>query len=298
MDNVNDQKHIPFALAQLRISSSPAFPAIVLDDAAVVPIDAILPLAARLGFALTEPDSLDGLLRNWDQNFQGLCAAVTALDDPKEGKYFRSAVSSIDFFTVDCPLTAPKQILSSDTLGGAGLLPRLASTLVGPNAKVVIPPKSDGLWGEVKLGIVISRPLHRATQAEANDAIAGFVSVSDYTDMTAWQSGEKLAAKQAPTTLAAGPYFLPAAFAEPQDKIDALLPCNGESSQGFKGGDIAPMTQTLSELSQSIQFFPGDLVCLGPTTSTNNLTLLGDGDIIEAAVTGLGRQTTNTIKES
>jgi hypothetical protein len=289
---------IPFALAQLRISSSPAFPAIVLDDAAVIPVDAVLPLAARLGLALTEADSLDGLLRNWDHNFQALCAVVMALDDAEAGKYFRSAVSSLEFFTQDAPLSAPRQILSQNTLADGNFIPRLASTLVGPSAKVLIPPQSDGLWAEAKLGAVIARPLHRATLQEAEDAIAGYVTLSDYTVAADWEARNTLAAKQGPTLLAAGPYLLPAAFADDQQNLQCVISFNGESRLEWSGPQIAPIARTLSELSQQVQLFPGDLVAVGPKHSPTGQTRLEDGDIIEAAVSGLGRQTTNTIRES
>lgn len=288
---------IPFALAQLRISSSPAFPAIVLDDAAVVPVDAILPLAAQCGYALTESGSLDGLLRNWDHNFQGLCAAVAALDDPQKGKYFRSAVSSMDFFTTDAPVSAPRQILCQNSLNTGEMIPRLASTLVGPNAKVLLPAHAGGLWGEVKLGVLVSRPLHQASPDMAAQSIAGFVTVSDYTDAVTWRAGNHFAARQRPTSLAVGPYLLPAPFMCPQQDITAHIPLNGESSTGFSGADLAAIPDTIAALSRDIQLFPGDLICLGPCRAAAQLVPMGDGDLAEAAISGLGRQTTNTIKE-
>lgn len=289
---------ISFALAQLRISSSPAFPALILDDEAVVPVDAILPLAARFGFALTEPHSLDGLLRNWDRNFAGLSAVVAALDDKVEGKYFRSAVSSLSFFSVDCPLTAPRQIFSNDSLRGGNLLPRVVSTLVGPTAKILVPARTDCLWAEAKIGVVIARPLYRADPQDAAQAIAGFVTVADYTVAQDWIEGRSFAAKQSPTSLSVGPYFLPAAFMVPQEEIVAALPVNGVPQGGFSGRDLPGFAEQLAALSQDVQLFPGDLVCLGPTVDSETLPRLGDGDIIEAAVSGLGRQTTNTMKDS
>jgi len=289
---------ISFALAQVRISSSPAFPAVILDDEAVIPVDAILPLAARLGCALTEPHSLDGLLRNWDWNFAGLSAAVAALDDKTEGKYFRSAVSSLSFFSLDCPLTAPRQIFSRDSLGDGRLMPRIASTLVGPTAKILIPAGADGLWAEAKIGLVIARPLYRATPDETVRAIAGFVTVSDYTVARDWRDGRRLAAKQGPTLLSAGPYFVPAAFAPPQNEITAALPVNGVPQGAFAGSDLETFAVELASLSQQAQLFPGDLVCLGPVVDADALPVLTDGDIVEAAVSGLGRQTTNMMRDS
>lgn len=289
---------ISFALAQLRISSSPAFPALILDDEAVVPVDAILPLAARCGYALTEPHSLDGLLRNWDRNFAGLSAVAAALDDKTEGKYFRSAVSSLSFFSVDCPLTAPRQIFSSDSLGTGGLQPRILSTLVGPSAKILIPARSGALWAEAKIGLVVARPLYRADPEQAAQAIAGFVTVADYTVAQDWLEGRLFAAKQSPTLLSIGPYFLPAAFMLPQGETVAALPVNGVRQGVFSGSDLPDFAGQLAALSHDVQLFPGDLVCLGPAADPSALPELGEGDILEAAVSGLGRQTTNMVRDS
>lgn len=283
---------IPFALAQLRVSSSPAFPAVVLDDEAVIPLDALAPLAAQEGFALSEADTLDGLLRNWDHNLRGLCAAVAALDDPAKGKYFRSAVSSIEFFTKDSPLCAPRQIV---TLDAEAVLPRLASCLVGPDAKILIPRGCDGIIATPKIGLVVGRPLHCATVPEAAAAIAGAVTLSDYSNPDA---ATPIGVKQAPTFLAAGPYFVPAPFLDAQSELEARLPVNGELATMFAARDVPPFAETLAQLSHTVQLFPGDLIGLGPDVAQTTLPRLGDGDILEAAVTGLGRQTTNTIKVS
>lgn len=289
---------ISFALAQLRISSSPAFPAIVLDDEAVVPVDAILPLAARMGYALTEPQSLDGLLRNWDHNFLGLSAVVAALDDKVQGKYFRSAVSSLSFFSVDCPLTAPRQIFTQESLGAGGMMPRLVSTLVGPSAKILVPARTNALWAEAKIGLVIGMPLFRASAEEALSAIAGFVAAADYTVAEDWIAGRSFAAKQSPTLLSVGPYFVPAGFVQQQSDITAALPVNGVPQGSFSGADLPAFAEQIAALSHDVQLFPGDLICLGPSVDSATLPRLGDGDIIEAAVSGLGRQSTNTIQDN
>ena len=137
-----------------------------------------------------------------------------------------------------------------------------------------------------------------ATLQEAEDAIAGYVTLSDYTVAADWEAGNTLAAKQGPTLLAAGPYLLPAAFADDQQNLQCVISFNGESRLEWSGPQIAPIARTLSKLSQQVQLFPGDLVAVGPKHSPTGQTRLEDGDIIEAAVSGLGRQTTNTIRES
>ena len=142
-----------------------------------------------------------------------------------------------------------------------------------------------------------SEPLKRVL-GPAVRAIAGFVTVSDYTVARDWRDGRRFAAKQGPTLLSAGPYFVPAALAPPQEEIAAALPVNGVPQGAFAGSDLETFAVELASLSQQAQLFPGDLVCLGPVVDADTLPVLTDGDIVEAAVSGLGRQTTNMMRDS
>lgn len=306
MTPLEDQN--PFLLAMVTVSGSPPFPVVVLDDEAVISVDAIAPLAARLGRALTGTDSLFGLLQNWEHNFVSLCAAVAALGDPATGRHFRGFVASVKFFDGVAPIAWPRQVFCELTAGAissdAGrFVAKLPSAITGPHAKVLVPDGSDGVIAEAKLGTVIAAPTYHASDVEASAAIAGYITVTDITRAAALEregGADWLAAKSGPTFLPTGPWFVPAAFAGDPSAFDAQVSFNGEERVGWSGTALAhPPAAQVVALSAQLQLLPGDIICSGvtPEGGLSALPRLGHGDIIETAISGLGRQTLNCLKE-
>lgn len=295
---------IPFILGMFTVSGSPAFPALVLDDEAAISIEAVAPLAARLGMALTGRESIYGLLQNWEHNFVALSATVIALDDAAAGKYFRSALTAVEFLTPCAPIEAPRQILCELTGIGMSKEPRfttkLASTVVGPKAKIHLPKRPGKVVAEARIGAVIGQPAYLCDADEAAAAIAGYVTVTDVTMLDARQEAW-LEGKSQPSFLPTGPYFVPRAFAGDIAAADINIAVNGEKSFPARFGDRAETIEaSLARLSQDFQLFPGDILCCGVDSGPllNDLPALGDGDIIETAVNGLGQQTLNAMRTS
>ncbi|MDO6966374.1 fumarylacetoacetate hydrolase family protein [Rhizobium alvei] len=299
-----DSTPIPFVLGMFTVSGSPAFPAIVLDDEAAISIEAIATLAARLGLALTGKESLFGLLQNWDHNFRALCATVAALDDAEAGKYFRSAFTAIEFLTPVAPLETPRQVLCEVTNAGEkpGLfVNKLASTVVGPKAKIHLPSRDGKVVGEVKVGAVIAHPSYELDPAQAVNAIAGYMTVTDLSLIDGTESVDWLKAKSQPAFLPTGPYFVPAAFADAIDAVDTNIAFNGETNlKANLASRSETIAATVARLTHDFHLFPGDLVCCGTDSGPvlSDRPALGDGDIIEAAVRGLGQQTLNAMRTS
>jgi 2,4-didehydro-3-deoxy-L-rhamnonate hydrolase len=298
----NDQ--IPFVLGMFSVSGSPAFPALVLDDQAVISVEAIRPLAASLGHALSGAESVFGLLQNWDQNFAGLCASVMALNDATLGKYYRSHVAAIEFFEPLAPIPEPRQVFC-DTDGDAGtrrFVAKLPSSVCGPKAKILVAEGVDQLVAEVKLGTVIARPTYRVSEVQAAAAVAGYITVTDLTrrDMLV-DPANWLAAKSGPTYLPTGPYFVPAAFAGKVADMDMVISLNGQRNVASTAADlIESPSKQIAGLSAFHQLFAGDIICATPPLSGGLVSLqpIGEGDIIEAAISGLGQQTTNSMQEA
>lgn len=292
---------IPFVLGMFTVSGSPAFPAIVLDDQAAIAIDAIAPLAAASGRALTCAHSVLGLLENWDHNFQALCATVMALDDAQAGKYFRSAFTSIEFLTPVAPLAAPRQVLGEVfgvEDGASAFMPRLVSSVVGPKAKIHLPRSARHVVAQPRIGVVIGRPAYELGDDDAGSAIAGYLTV---TDVVATDAPSPLGALSSPSFLPIGPYFVPKAFAGDADSLDMRLLVNGERAIEARLPDRREtLASTIGRLSREVQFFPGDIVCCGvaPRAPLSSQPGLGDGDILEIAVRGLGQQTLNAMRTS
>ncbi len=66
------------------------------------------------------------------------------------------------------------------------LFAKFAETLLGPRDDLVIPSVSERVDWEVELGVVIGRPVYRATPEEASAAIAGYTVINDVS-MRDWQ---------------------------------------------------------------------------------------------------------------
>jgi 2,4-didehydro-3-deoxy-L-rhamnonate hydrolase len=302
---MKDDAQIPFVLGMFTVCGSPAFPALVLDDEAAISIDAIAPLAARMGHALTGQHSIFGLLQNWDHNFRGLCATVMALDDAAAGKYFRSAFTSVEFLTPCAPIEAPRQVLCEltgvESAGGPAFVAKLVSTVVGPKAKIHLPTLAGKVVVEAKIGVVIGQPAYQLDAADGARAIAGYVTVTDATLVDTEGRLSWFAAKSQPSFLPTGPYFVPRAFAGDVDALEMTLAVNGEQVFPARLDQrSAPISAAIADLTRDFQLFPGDIVCcgVGQGPALADLPGLGDGDIVETAVRGLGQQTLNSMRAS
>jgi len=172
--------------------------------------------------------------------------------------------------------------------------------VVGPKAKIHLPKRAGKVVAEAKIGAVIGQPSYLSDAAEAAAAVAGYITVTDVTMLDgreqAWFEG-----KSQPSFLPTGPYFVPRAFAGETANLDINIAVNGEKSFPARLGDRSESIETsLARLSQDYQLFPGDIICCGIEGGPGLLGLpgLGDGDIIETAVRGLGQQTLNAMRTS
>ena len=55
------------------------------------------------------------------------------------------------------------------------------SAIIGPDEAIVLPPESAQVEHEAEVGVVVARVLRRASEAEAERGIGGFVCVNDVT---------------------------------------------------------------------------------------------------------------------
>src|SRR6202050_4699184 len=103
------------------------------------------------------------------------------------------------------------------------LFAKFADTLTGPRDDLVLPSVSEKVDWEVELGVIIGRPVYRATAAEAAAAIAGYTVVNDVS-MRDWQSRtlQWLQGKMFQRTTPAGPYLV-----TPDELGDAAVPDAG-----------------------------------------------------------------------
>jgi len=212
---------------------------------------------------------------------------------------------------VGAPLARPHQILCiglnySDHAAETGqavptepiLFTKSPNTLVGPYDNVRIPRGSTKTDWEIELGIVIGRRTsYLETDAEAKDAIAGFVTVNDVSER-AFQlerSGQWSKGKSAETFNPAGPWLATPDEIEDVGALAMWLEVNGHRRQdGSTSTMIFDPYFIVRYLSQFMVLEAGDLINTGTPPGVgmgfSPPVWLQPGDVMELGIEGLGTQ--------
>ena len=176
----------------------------------------------------------------------------------------------------------------------------LPGALCGPHDDVILPDTGAEHDWELELAVVMGRRAYRVSRRDALDYVAGYTIVNDITTRdrvfrpdlpgigTDW-----LAGKNAPTFLPAGPWLVPAAFADDPMKLRITLSLNGEVMQDESTADMIFDVARLIEHTSSITpMLPGDLLLTGSPAGNgaSRGRFLRPGDVMEGTITGLGRQ--------
>jgi acylpyruvate hydrolase len=183
------------------------------------------------------------------------------------------------------------------------LFAKFAGTLLGARDELVLPSVSEKVDWEVELGVIIGRPIYRATPAEAAAAIAGYTVVNDVS-MRDWQSRtlQWLQGKAFERTTPAGPYLVTpdevghAADLEVRCEVDgAVMQQSRTSDLVFGPADIAAYA------SQVITLRPGDLIATGTPGGVGNArkppVYLQSGNVLRTWIEGLGECVNQCVAE-
>ena len=174
------------------------------------------------------------------------------------------------------------------------LFAKFADTLLGAHDDLVLPAVSERVDWEVELGVVIGRPIHRASRDEAAAAIAGYTVTNDVS-MRDWQRRtlQWLQGKAFQRTTPAGPYLVTgdelgdAADLEIRCEVDgAVMQQSHTSDLLFGPADIAAYA------SQIITLQPGDLLLTGTPGGVGDArtppVYLQPGQTLRSVVEGVG----------
>jgi len=173
--------------------------------------------------------------------------------------------------------TVPKQPL---------LFLKPPSTVIADGEAIVLPPESIQVEFEGEIGVVIGRPLRRATEADARSAIAGITCVNDVTARDLQRSDEQWTrAKGFDTFCPIGPRLLavnPARLAE----LEVLSRVNGVERQHGQARDMVfGILSLVAYISQVMTLEPGDLIATGTPSGVGPLRV---GDVVEVEIPGVG----------
>jgi 2-keto-4-pentenoate hydratase/2-oxohepta-3-ene-1,7-dioic acid hydratase in catechol pathway len=158
------------------------------------------------------------------------------------------------------------------------------TAIIGPQEAIRCPEQSREVHHEGELGVVVGRPLSRASPAEARLAVFGYTCVNDVTARDI-QREEKLftRAKGFDTFCPVGPLVETAL-----DPLDVSVVCrvNGaERQRGYTRDMAFDVFFLLSWISHVMTLLPGDLVSTGTPEGVGPIKR---GDWVEVEVAGVG----------
>lgn len=178
------------------------------------------------------------------------------------------------------------------------LFMKATGAVCGPTDPILIPRGSVKTDWEVELGLVIGRTArYLPSQEAARDHIAGFVVANDVSER-AFQierGGQWSKGKSSDNFLPLGPWLVTAdEVADPQT-LGMTLEVNGQRRQtGNTDTMIFDVWHIIHYLSQFLTLEAGDVVITGTPPGVGMAMqpprFLAAGDVVEAAIDGLGRQ--------
>jgi acylpyruvate hydrolase len=174
------------------------------------------------------------------------------------------------------------------------LFAKFAQTLLGARDDLVLPAVSDRVDWEVELGVVIGRPVYRASRDEAAAAIAGYTVTNDVS-MRDWQNRtlQWLAGKMFERSTPVGPYLVTGD--EVGDAADLEVRCevDGAVMQRSRTSDLLfGPAEIAAYASQAVTLLPGDLLLTGTPGGVGNArkppVYLRPGQTLRTVIEGLG----------
>jgi 2-keto-4-pentenoate hydratase/2-oxohepta-3-ene-1,7-dioic acid hydratase in catechol pathway len=159
------------------------------------------------------------------------------------------------------------------------------STALNPTGHPIrLPPASQEVHHEAELAIVIGRPLSRASEQEAQDAIFALTCFNDVTARDIQRRElQHTRAKGYDTFACAGPWMVAGL-----DPADLAVRCrvNGQVRQDGRTSDMVfSPARLLAFMSQVMTLLPGDLVSTGTPSGVGPLVA---GDTVEVDIEGIG----------
>jgi 2-keto-4-pentenoate hydratase/2-oxohepta-3-ene-1,7-dioic acid hydratase in catechol pathway len=285
-----------------------------------------------LGPHLGRGTTVGGLLDDWDESFGALrslarrvagrgadydLSALRALPPvwpPRQvfqaGANYRQHVAELiagHDATEQERLAAQRAVDERARTGRPYVFLGLPHSVVGARDDVVLPMAVREADWELELAAVIGRRAWRVSREEALSHVAGYTICNDITardhvyrpDLRGIGS-DWLAAKNWPTFFPTGPYLVPAACVEDPMSLEIRLWLNGQPMQDSTTADMMFDIARLIEHASSIaELRPGDLLLTGspPGNGVVHKRFLRDGDVIDAEITGLGRQRNRCVAE-
>lgn len=279
---------------------------------------------------LTNPESLLGLLQDWDGNFD----ALNDVADFAGRERFKNGEGRFADLRKLPPVLRPGKMLyaaqnykehvkemqaakfasaSKDFSGEKDnakpyLFLRAPSTLIGADDDIVLPAMFDKVDWEVEMAVAIGRPGKHISASQAKKHIAGFMTTNDVSCRSLFLREDRpglrsdwLGGKNHDGFAPMGPLFVPRDFVPNYMNLRLTLSVNGEVMQDGKTGEmIFSPEEQIEYSSQMMTLEPGDVFATGTPSGVGTAKgkFLKVGDVVEAEIEGLGRLHNRVVAEA
>lgn len=171
---------------------------------------------------------------------------------------------------------------------------KFASTLIGPNDPIALPPESSSVDWEVELAIVIGCHVRRARGRVALEAIAGFTVMND-TSMRDWQhrSPQVLPGKAWDASTPLGPVLVSRDEIGDGSGLELWTTVDGVEMQRSTTSDLLFGPVELVEyVSTFTSLAPGDVIATGTPAGVGAgrtpPVFLRAGNVVRTGIVGIG----------
>ncbi len=183
------------------------------------------------------------------------------------------------------------------------LFAKFADSLLGARDDLALPAVSDEPDWEVELGVIIGRPIHRATPGQAAAAIAGFTVVNDVS-MRDWQhrTAQWLQGKAFERATPAGPYLVTGDEVGHAADLEIGCAVDGQVMQRSRTSDLLfGPAEIAAYASQVATLRPGDLIATGTPDGVGDArtppVFLRPGQVLRSYIEGIGECVNRCVEE-
>lgn len=175
---------------------------------------------------------------------------------------------------------------------------KFVSSITGPDTTVILPPGGNTDW-EVELVAVIGRTAHAIDAAAAWDHVAGLTIGQDISERVSQLRGPAAQfslGKSFPGFAPIGPWLVTTDELDHPDDLALGCSINGEAMQNGRTRDlIFTVPRLVSELSQIITLYPGDVIFTGTPAGVGvgrePQRFIRGGDTLVSWIEGIGEMT-------
>jgi 2-keto-4-pentenoate hydratase/2-oxohepta-3-ene-1,7-dioic acid hydratase in catechol pathway len=247
---------------------------------------------------------------------------ITEMVNETPGNFFEEISYNMDEVTILAPIEKPRKNIigiglnytehvaeSARTLDTTGKLPQKPiifskppTTVTATNTNIIKNTKlTSQLDWEVELAVVIGKKGKYVTNADAMDYVFGYTVINDISARDCRREGQWIVSKGQDTFAPMGPILVTKDEIENPHNLNLSLKVNGVEKQNSNTKFLLfNINDLIEDLSTVFTLEPGDIIATGTPSGVgagrNPQEWLGNGDVIEATVEGIGT-IVNTVKE-